>query len=463
MACSARRWPRSRCHAREGALFGTTLLESVQTSVHLTWRSYGLLCAIALFGVAAQWGVSWLGPLWRALAASLLLLLTLEALRTRRQSVSCQRELATQLYLGQSTHLALRLHNASNVPLAVQLVQPLPASVHGKCDVLTYALSAAGEQSRSLDVVPTALGELQWQAPYARVRGSLGLAWWERRIAVAGSNTVVPDSLSTAERHRASADHGDTTSARSGQGFELLGLRPYVSGDPLRAVDWKASARSYQPWVRLFAQEQHLELLLMLDCSRLSGLRAGALSRLARYVNVAARLAEYALRQGNAVGLMTFSDRIHEQLPVSSAASRLPALRTALGRARTQAVEASLLQAALAARRMLGQRALVVVFSDLDVEDPGGQWLEGIKLLSARHLPLLASVRDEALEQQRNNKARAWRDPYDILAALEIEQAALTNHARARRLGARIISARAKELDGVVLAGYNEVRKRQRV
>lgn len=455
--------PRSKCRAHECALVITAHAAPAHTAMHLTWRSYALLCAIALLGIAAQWGANWLVPLWRALAASVLLLLSFEALRTRRQDLSCERELPARLHLGQPAHLALRLRTASTLPLHVQLVQPLPATLHGSQDILTYALSTAAEQSRTLDVLPTALGQLQWQALIVRVRGSLGLAWWERRIAVVGSNTVVPDALSTAERHRASSDHGDLASTRSGQGFELLGLRPYVPGDPLRAVDWKASARSHQPWVRVFAQDQRLELLLMLDCSRLGGLPAGALSRLAHYINVTARLAEYALRQGNAVGLMTFSDQVHDQLPLSTAASRLPALRAALARARTQPVEASLLQAALAARRMLGQRALVVVFTDLDVEDRGGQWLAGIKLLSARHLPLLASVRDEALAQQRDGEARAWRDPYDVLAALEIEQATLTNHARARRLGARVICTAAKQLDRAVLAAYDEVRKRRRV
>lgn len=112
---------------------------------------------------------------------------------------------------------------------------------------------------------------------------------------------------------------------------------------------------------------------------------------------------------------------------------------------------------------MFAQRALVVVCSDFNVEDRGGQCLEGINLLNTCHLALLANVRDGAPEQQHNTIAQDWRDPYDVLAALEIAQAVFTNYARARRLGARVISARATELDGAVLAGNDEVRRRQRV
>lgn len=431
--------------------------------MHLTARSYALLCVITLLGIGAQWGASWLAELWRGLAASLVLLLLYEALHTRRQALACTRELSPRLQLGQAAPLVLRLHNATAQTLNVQLVQPLPADLRGRQDILHYTLPAQGDDSHRMQVIPTALGSVEWRELHARVRGLLGLAWWERRMTVAGEHNVVPDSLSHAERHRASGASGDVAGARRGQGFELLGLRPYVPGDPLRALDWKASARSHQPWVRIFAQDERLQLLLMLDTSRLSALPAGDLTRLARYVNVAARLAEYALRHGNAVGLLSFSDEVHEQLRPSSAANHLPALRAALARARPRAGEPSLLQAALKARHMLGQRALVVVFTDLDVEDRGNQWLEGIALLRARHLPLLASVRDEALEQQRKREARVWRDPYDVLAALEIEQASLTNQARARRLGARVICTRAAELDRAVLAGYDNVRAERRL
>ena len=431
--------------------------------MHLTARSYAVLCVIALLGIATQWGAAPLADVWRAVAASLLLLLVYESLHTRRQALECERELAARLYLGKRAPLTLHLYNPTAHTLAVQLVQPLPATLRGAQDILNYTLTALGRGSHAVQVVPTALGDLHWQSVYLRVRGLLGLAWWERRVTVPGEHSVVPDSLSSVERQRASSGSGSIAGAQRGQGFELLGLRPYMPGDPLRALDWKATARSHESWVRIFAQEQRLELLLMLDTSRLSALQAGDLTRLARYVNVAARLAEYALRHGNAVGLLSFSDQVHEQLRPSAAASHLPALRDALARARPRAVEASLLQAALKARHLLGQRALVVIFTDLDVEDRGGQWLEGITLLGTRHLPLLASVCNEALEQQRTREARAWRDPHDVLAALEIEQASLTNQARARRLGARVICARAGDLDRAVLAGYDEVRARRRV
>jgi len=431
--------------------------------MHLTARSYAVLCAVALCGIAAQWGAAWLAEVWRGLAASLLLLLVYEALHTRRQPLACVRELAARLHLGKAAPLTVHLHNPTGQTLAVQVMQPLPVTLRGPQDVLHYTLAAGGDGSQSVQVVPSALGELAWQDVHLRVRGMLGLAWWERRLAVPGQHSVVPDSLTSAERHRASGGSGAIAGTQRGQGFELLGLRPYVPGDPLRTLDWKATARSQQSWVRIFAQDERLELLLMLDTSRLSALPAGDLSRLARYVNVAARLAEYAQRHGNAVGLLSFSDEVHEQLRPSAAASHLPALRAALGRARPRAVEASLLQAALQARHLLGQRSLVVIFTDLDVEDRGGQWLEGIALLSARHLPLLASVRDEALEQQRKRAAQAWRDPYDVLAALEIDQASRANQARARRLGARVICARAADLDRAVLAGYDDVRARRRV
>ncbi|MFX8805324.1 DUF58 domain-containing protein, partial [Acinetobacter baumannii] len=56
---------------------------------------------------------------------------------------------------------------------------------------------------------------------------------------------------------------------RADQVFESL--RPYVLGDNYRHIDWKASARSSGLITRQFQVEQHHNILVCLDTSRLMG------------------------------------------------------------------------------------------------------------------------------------------------------------------------------------------------
>ncbi len=89
--------------------------------------------------------------------------------------------------------------------------------------------------------------------------------------------------------------------ARTGAGEEYLGVREYRSGDPIRTVHWKTSARAGHLVVREFEQEAS---------SRVSVVLAGADhgdppdSSFEMIVSAAASVARYALVTGHPVDLM---------------------------------------------------------------------------------------------------------------------------------------------------------------
>lgn len=62
-------------------------------------------------------------------------------------------------------------------------------------------------------------------------------------------------------------DRAERRSARRGASVEFAGYRPFVAGDDLRHVDWKAYARWRQLVLKLFVEEEDLHVHLLLDCS----------------------------------------------------------------------------------------------------------------------------------------------------------------------------------------------------
>src|SRR3978361_2478383 len=50
--------------------------------------------------------------------------------------------------------------------------------------------------------------------------------------------------------------------------LEFDDLRPYVPGDDVRDIDWKASARSGGVLVKRFVSEKHHKILLVADAGR---------------------------------------------------------------------------------------------------------------------------------------------------------------------------------------------------
>ncbi len=169
---------------------------------------------------------------------------------------------------------------------------------------------------------------------------------------------------------------GQQPSVFRGRGMELEDVRAYQTGDDVRRMDWRATARSGKPIMKVFREERSRELFLVID--RGPGMRFGTRGELkaARAARVAALLAFSALAAREPVAGIVVDDR--EQL--FSPARRLEGVLTLLRAAcaplpeshSVVAVEALLEQIDRAAER----GSLICLISDF------AQW-------RGEHLPLL--------------------------------------------------------------------------
>jgi len=59
--------------------------------------------------------------------------------------------------------------------------------------------------------------------------------------------------------------------------MEFLEVREYYPGDEVRTIDWNVTARFGSPYVKLFAEERELTVIIMVDAS--SSLRFGTVDK----------------------------------------------------------------------------------------------------------------------------------------------------------------------------------------
>jgi len=114
---------------------------------------------------------------------------------------------------------------------------------------------------------------------------------------------------------------GDFSSAFRGSGLEFAHIRNYQSGDEVRSIDWKSSAKMNRLMVKEFIQERERTVMILLDLS--ASLNAGSQEELkenqARIV--AACLTLMAQNTNDKVGILVFSDTIKSYIPPRKGAS----------------------------------------------------------------------------------------------------------------------------------------------
>ena len=110
-----------------------------------------------------------------------------------------------------------------------------------------------------------------------------------------------------------------------GRGTDFEALREYIPGDDVRSMDWNVTARTGKPFIRLYREERELTMVVAVDISGSSSFGSGEATIRERAADVAACLAVSALKAGDKVGLLLFTDR--EELWVSPKKGRRHVLR----------------------------------------------------------------------------------------------------------------------------------------
>ena len=158
--------------------------------------------------------------------------------------------------------------------------------------------------------------------------------------------------------------HGIHRSPFHGFSVEFSEYREYSPGDDPRYIDWRLYARSDRYYVKRFEDETNLRCHLLVDMSHSMGYGSISYSKGEYARTAAATLAYFLWSQRDAVGLMTFDEKIVDYLPARYRPGHMHRLMLCLDRAYSGSatdLAAPIEQIA----KVVTRRSLVVLISDL--------------------------------------------------------------------------------------------------
>jgi uncharacterized protein (DUF58 family) len=108
---------------------------------------------------------------------------------------------------------------------------------------------------------------------------------------------------------------GEYASAFKGRGVEFDEVREYQSGDDVRTIDWKVTARTGRLHTRRYMEERELTVILLADLSASGVFASGTRSRNETAAEICALLAFSAIANHDRVGLVIFTDEVELFIP----------------------------------------------------------------------------------------------------------------------------------------------------
>ncbi|MBR9676415.1 DUF58 domain-containing protein [Candidatus Woesearchaeota archaeon] len=176
-------------------------------------------------------------------------------------------------------------------------------------------------------------------------------------------------------------------------GLEFLDYRPYTAGDDANKIDWKASKKSQKLLVKETIEEKAVNVLFLVDvsdsmlCSSIPKLKCEYAAELI------CALSFVIQREGNAIGLVMFSDKIVKTLPPLIGTTQYYNMMKELQKTRNYGGDCNIKKALKQSMGLLRVPSLVIIISDFI--NPSKGWEDYIKIISMQYHILGIMIRDQ--------------------------------------------------------------------
>lgn len=212
---------------------------------------------------------------------------------------------------------------------------PLAATGPAKADRTVTLAPDETRASTTFDLSFPVAGRFTFEQPTLTVRDSLGLFREQLTLGSAPEVNVTADGPRDIHvgrgGDRSIAAYGEHATDQRGAGLQPEELRRYVAGDAADSIDWKATARLNEPYVREYQAETDRETILVVDhrAGMDHGPRGETMLAYAREVALA--VAESAVTASDPLGLYAVGDEgLTARQPPSTSPSDYTRIRAQL-------------------------------------------------------------------------------------------------------------------------------------
>ena len=343
----------------------------------------------------------------------------------KKQSFVVNRQAGRIASLRQAHPITLSVANVSSRDHQIWVRDAVPVELHPQPEGFELKLRARSRSTVHYDLRATRRGAFTLQAVYLRVRSRWG--FWQRFLKYPLETLihVYPDMKQLSEyavlaRTNRLSLVGVRRTRKVGQDNEFERLRDYTRDDNFKHIAWRSTARRGKLTVKDFQANQSQRLIFLVDCGRMMTAQAAGLSLLDHALNAMLMLSYVALRQGDSVGLMCFSDEVHGYVPPRGGMAQMNQLLHASFDRFPKLVESRYDEAFLYLSSKSRKRSLVILITNVIDEVNAAQIQQYLSSMVGRHLALGVLLRDRQLFDAADQPEPTGAELFEAAAAADI-------------------------------------------
>ncbi len=329
---------------------------------------------------------------------------------------TASRTVSERLSNGEDNLVQIDIINKMSFTIHLQLIDELPMQMQERNMHIARTLQPKENTQIIYTIRPNQRGIYKFGNIILYFQSQLGLVQRRQVIAAEESVSVFP-AFSQLGRYAliaqaTTSEQGSKRMRKIGQSMEFEQIKDYVSGDDIRTINWKATARKGTLMVNNYTDEKSQQVYCVIDKGRLMKMPFYGLSLLDYAINATLALSNICLQKQDKIGLISFSDKMGSII----AADRKPVQREkivqVLHKEATNFMESDYEMLYMQVRNKLKQRSLLILFTNFESLNGLKRQVNYLRSIAKHHLLLVIFFENTELTKLSGATAHNVEDVY---------------------------------------------------
>ena len=325
--------------------------------------------------------------------------------------------MAERLSNGDENRIILKIKNRMNFPVKMDIIDELPEQLQIRDFVLKRSFYSSQEQHLTYSVNPNERGVYDFGSTIIYVRSGLGLLIRRFQKATNQPVAVYPSFLHLRKYQLISNatllnEHGSKRMRKIGQSMEFEQIKDYITGDDMRSINWKATARKGTLMVNNYTDEKSQQVYCIIDKGRLMKMPFGGLTLLDYAINSTLVMSSVCLQKQDKIGLVIFADKMGTIIPADRKPVQREKIMQVLYKQQTAFLESDFEMLYMQVRNKIKQRSLLILYTNFESLNGLRRQVNYLRSIAKHHLLLVVFFENTALSRLAHSDALNKEDVY---------------------------------------------------
>ncbi|WP_223845563.1 DUF58 domain-containing protein [Flavobacterium selenitireducens] len=356
------------------------------------------------------------------LALMTFLVLDILILFSAKNPIEGERELPEKFSNGDENPVLVKVRNFYTFAIGVKVIDEIPEQFQIRDFNIERKIAASSADDFQYHLRPTERGEYHFGHLNIFVSSPLQLVSRRFRFQDKQMVKTYPSFIQLRKYDLMAFSHhltqyGVKRIRRIGHTMEFEQIKEYVSGDDIRTINWKATAKKSNFMVNQYQDEKSQSVYMAIDKGRVMKMPFNGLSLLDYAINATLVLSNVILKKQDKAGMFSFSKKVENRVVAEKRSSQMAKILESLYNVKTDFFESDYSRLYADIRKNVNHRSLVVLYTNFETLDGLHRQLRYLKGIAKHHLLVVVFFKNTELNSIIEKKSEGIHEVYDKVVA----------------------------------------------